>query len=71
MCDYQFNQCQKSLKNTFLIPAGADIYMLFTGWEVCTGKIFCRGLKNGPRPKAEGRFLDRDKIFFNTDRPKR
>ena len=25
--------------------------MLFTGWEVRTGKIFCRGLKNG----AEGR----------------
>ena len=24
-----------------------DIYMLFTGWEVRTGKIFCRGLKNG------------------------
>ena len=33
-----------------------NIYMLFTGWEVRTGKIFCRGLKNGPRPKAEGRF---------------
>ena len=32
------------------------VYMLFTGWEVRTGKIFCRGLKNGPRPKAEGRF---------------
>ena len=30
--------------------------MLFTGWEVRTGKIFCRGLKNGRRPKAEGRF---------------
>ena len=23
-----------------------NIYMLFTGWEVRTGKIFCRGLKN-------------------------
>jgi hypothetical protein len=34
-------------------------------------KIFCRGLKNGPRPKAEGRFWDRDKIFFCPDRPKR
>ena len=33
-----------------------NIYMLFTGWEVRTGKIFCRGLKNGPRPKVEGRF---------------
>ena len=33
-----------------------NIYMLFTIWEVRTGKIFCRGLKNGPRPKAEGRF---------------
>ena len=33
-----------------------NIYMLFTGWEVRTGKIFCRGLKNGPRPKAEGHF---------------
>ena len=30
--------------------------MLFTGWEVRTGKIFCRGLKNGPRAKVEGRF---------------
>ena len=45
--------------------------MLFTGWEVRTGKIFCRGLKNGPRPKVEGRFRDRDKIFFSMDRPKR
>ena len=26
--------------------------MLFTGWEVRAGKIFCRGLKNGPRPKV-------------------
>ena len=25
-----------------------NIHMLFTGWEVRTGKIFCRGLKNGP-----------------------
>ena len=33
-------------------------YILFTGWEVRTGKIFCRGLKNG-------------KIFFSTDQPKR
>ena len=33
-----------------------NIYMLFTGWEVRTGKIFCRGLRSGPRPKAEGRF---------------
>ena len=42
---------------TALLPARAEnIYMLFTGWEVRTGKIFCRGLKNGPRPKAEGRF---------------
>ena len=32
-----------------------NLYMLFTGWEVRTGKIFCRGLKNGPRPKVEGR----------------
>jgi hypothetical protein len=29
------------------------IYMLFTGCEARTEKIFCRGLKNGPRPKAE------------------
>ena len=36
--------------------------MLFTCWEVRTGKIFCRGVKNGPRPKVEGRFSDRDKI---------
>jgi hypothetical protein len=27
-----------------------DKYMLFTGWEVRTEKIFCRGLNNGPRP---------------------
>ena len=33
-----------------------NTYMLFTVWEVRTGKIFCRGLKNGPRPKVEGRF---------------
>ena len=39
-----------------LEPEFKDIYMLFTEWEVRTGKIFCRGLKNGPRPKAEGRF---------------
>ncbi len=32
------------------------IYMLFTGWEVRTGKISSRGLRSGPRPKAEGRF---------------
>ena len=25
--------------------------MLFTGWEVRNGKIFCRGLKNGRRPR--------------------
>ena len=30
--------------------------MLFTGWEVRTEKIFCRGLKNGQRPKVKGRF---------------
>ena len=47
------------------------ICMLFTGWEVRAGKIFGRGLKNGPRPKVEERFGDRDKIFFSTDRPKR
>ena len=33
-----------------------NLYMLFTGWEVRTGKIFCRGLINDPRPKVEGRF---------------
>ena len=32
------------------------IYMLFTGWEVRTGKIFSRGLKSGLRPKVEVRF---------------
>ena len=26
--------------------------MLFTRWEVRARKIFCRGLKNGPRPKV-------------------
>ena len=26
------------------------VYMLFTDWEVRTGKIFCRGHKNGSRP---------------------
>ena len=40
----------------FLGKFSKNTYMLFTGWEVRTGKIFCRGLKNGPRPKAEGRF---------------
>ncbi len=45
--------------------------MLFTGWEVRTGKISSRGLRSGLRPKAEGRFWDRGKIFFSTDRPKR
>ena len=25
------------------------IYMLFTGLEVRTGKIFCRDFKNGPK----------------------
>ena len=33
------------------------IYILFTGWEVRTGKIFCRGLKKGPRPEGRGTFL--------------
>ena len=28
-----------------------NIYMLFTGWEVHTGKIFCRGLKNETETK--------------------
>ena len=39
--------------------------MLFTGWEVRTGKIFCRRLKNGPRPKqVEEDFLDRKQNIF-------
>ena len=33
-----------------------SLYMSFSGWEVPTGKIFCR---------------DRDKIIFYPDRPKR
>ena len=33
-----------------------NTYMLFTSWEVRARKIFCRGLKNGLRPKVEGRF---------------
>ena len=32
--------------------------MLFTGWEVRTGKIFCRGLKNGPRPNSSVAILN-------------
>ena len=28
---------------------GKNIYMLFTGLEVRTGKIFCRDFKNGPK----------------------
>jgi hypothetical protein len=48
-----------------------NIYMLFTGCEVRTEKIFSLGLRSGPKPKAEGRFWGRGKIFFSTDRPKR
>ena len=45
--------------------------MLFTGWEVRTGKIFCRSQK---RPEAEGprAVLETEtKYFSSTDRPKR
>ena len=31
--------------------------MLFTGWEVRTGKIFCRGLKKRPEAEGRGTFL--------------
>jgi hypothetical protein len=44
-------------------------YMLFTEWEGRTGKIFSRGLRSGPRPKVEGRFWVRRKIFFSTALP--
>ena len=32
-----------------------NVYMLFTGREVCMGKNCARGLEYGPRLKAEGR----------------
>ena len=42
--------------------------MLFISCEVPTdhGKIFCRGLKNGPRPKVKRRFkfVTRTKYFL-------
>ena len=68
-CSYK----HRHFKNTKLLKGNyhvidiftsEDIYVIYNGWEVGSGKIFCRGLKNGLRPKAEGRFLDRDKIFF-------
>ena len=44
------------MRNQLYNYTSINTYMLFIGWEVRTGKIFCRGLKNGPRLKAEGRF---------------
>ena len=43
--------------------------MLFTGWEVRNGKIFCRGLKNGRRPRDV--FETETNYFSSTDQPKR
>ena len=40
-----------------------DIYMLFTGWEVRTGKIFCRGLKNGRGRRPRDVFETETKYF--------
>ena len=45
--------------------------MLFTGWEVRTGKIFCRGLKNGRGQRRRDVFETETKYFSSTDGPKR
>ena len=36
--------------NHIVFQVCKNTYMLFTGWEVRTRKIFCRGLRSGPRP---------------------
>ena len=44
------------VQNLFKQSVCLYIYVLLTGWEDRTGKIFCRGLENGQSRKAEGRF---------------
>ena len=34
-----------------------ELYMFFTAWETRTGKIFCRGLKDGSEAEGLGTFL--------------
>ena len=50
-------------------PRG-NIYMLFTGWEVRTGRNCARGLEYRPRPQAEGGTQTKGTVSPNTDRPK-
>ena len=45
------------------VHVSPNIYMLFTGWEVCIGKNCARGLEYGMTLQAEGLTQDRGHSF--------
>ena len=48
----------------------SSTHMLFTGWEVRTGRNCAQGLEYRPRPTASGGTQTEGTVSPNTDRPR-